>query len=349
MGITREQVFMRAGVIRIVNRITNRAYVEREEQIWRNDLESAPHGMPWHTSFHASSFPGDDHTACGRKAVYGLMNVPKPAPTSRFLRSVADSGKAIEDELVGRWGEAGYLLSADAESEYQTGFTDKEHWLTGNMDAAVLPYKWTRPHIVEVKSKAHDKVLEMQRLQRGPDPAHRRQCLTYIGFAHEYHPFRQVAVCRETWRIAHPKKHVRGGICRVHNSIKCVDIISLDRCIDGSIYYVSRDDPSVTHEFTFTYDPSFMEAGREKLEEWRELYKLNLLPDRPRHKDGKVVGWSELPCKFCDLKKHVCKPDYQQHITMLSNSNALDFSQGIWPDYDNQDTRQKVLERWKQS
>jgi hypothetical protein len=276
------------------------------------------------------------------------MNVPKPAPTSRFLRSVADSGKAIEDELVERWDAAGYLLSASVDSEFQTGFTDKEYWLTGNTDAAVLPFKWTRPHIIEVKSKAHDKVLEMQRLQRGPDPAHRNQCLTYIGFANEYHPFRKVSVCKDTWRIAHAKKHTK-GFCRIHNTVKCVITVDLSPCIDGSIYYVSRDDPSTTHEFTFSYDPEFMRKGREALDAWREMFRLNLLPDRPRHEDGKLVGWSELPCKFCDLKKHVCKPDYQEKVMGLKTSHAIDFTKSVWPDYDYQTTRKKVMDRWNES
>lgn len=339
MALSREQAFMRAGVIRIVNRITNKSYKEREEKIWKEDLENSPHGQPWHTSFHASSFPGDDPTACGRKAFYGLMNVPKPDPISRFLRSVADSGKAIEDELVRRWAEAGYLLSADVESEFQTGFTDREYWLTGNTDAAVLPYRWTRPHIVEIKSKAHDKVLQMQRLQRGPDPAHRNQCLTYIGFANEFHPWKSVWVDKDTWRIQ--KEYPRGP--QEHNLIK----INLDRCIDGSIYYVSRDDPSVTHEFTFTYDPVFMQKGRDALEDWREMYKLDLIPDRPRHKDGKLVGWSEEPCKYCPYKKHVCKPDYQDKITLGQHSHAIEYTKDIWPNYLYSKTREAVLERWK--
>src|ERR1044072_6814281 len=337
MGVTREQIFMKAGVIRIINRITNRAYVEREEKIWKEDLENSPHGQPWHTSFHASSFPGDDPTACGRKAFYGLMNVPKETPTSRFLRSVGDSGKAIENELVRRWAEAGYLLSADVDSEFQTGFTDKEFWLTGNMDAAVLPFKWTRPHVVEVKSKAHDKVLEMQRLQRGPDATHRNQCLTYIGLAHEQHPWKSVWVDKDTWRINKPTHSTK------HNLVK----LNLERCIDGTIYYVSRDDPSVTHEFTFTYDPEFTRKGRSALEDWREMFKLDLLPARPRHEDGKLVGWSEDPCKYCHLKKNVCKPDWQQKVTVGKHSNAIDFSSNIWSNYDLESTRQAVFERWK--
>lgn len=325
---------MKAGVIRIVNRITNRAYKENEERIWKEDLGNSPHGQPWHTSFHASSFPGDDQTACGRKAFYGLMNVPKPAPTSRFLRSVGDSGKAIEDELVSRWDNAGYLLSNSADSEYQTGFTDEKHWLTGNCDAAVLPYRWRRPHIIEVKSKAHDKVLEMQRLQREADPAHRLQCLTYIGFAHEFHPWKHVWVDEQSWRIVKPNTD---GAFR----------LTLEPCIDGSIYYVSRDDPSVTHEFTFTYDSKFMAEGRDTLEEWREHFRLDLIPDRPRHKDSTLVGWSELPCKYCDFKKHVCKPDYQQKVALGKLSNAIEHTKSIRPSYDHEGTRKKVLGRWR--
>lgn len=257
------------------------------------------------------------------------MNVPKPEPTKRFLRSVADSGKAIEKELVKRWGQYGRLLSADVGAQFQTGFVDAPLWLTGNTDAALLPYRWKRPHIIEVKSKAHDKVLAMKNNERGPDKKHRLQVMTYIGLAYELHPWQEIKIDPKTWKIDPNGETIRLG-----------------RCIDGTIYYVSRDDPSTTHEFTYTYDPEFMAQGRDKLSDWKKAFEEGTLPDRPRYSGNKLVGWSKDHCKFCPLKKNVCKPDWENGITELSKSHAIEFTKGIWPDYDYQATRDKVLSRW---
>jgi hypothetical protein len=338
--LSRGELFAKLGLIQVVERITGRAYAEIEEQIWRLDLENSPHGEPWHTSFHASSFPGDDELACGRKAVYGLLNLPTPAPTGRFLRSVADSGKAIEDELVTRWDKAGYLLSASVDAEVQTGFVDEEHWLTGNCDAIVLPNHWRRPHVVEVKSKSQTKIDEMKSGQRGPDPKHRLQCLTYVSFAHEQHPWKSAQVCRETWRIPND------GVCLIHNSSDCLTVIDLEPCESGSIFYVSRDDPSQTHEFFFKREPDFLEQGRAKIKEWKESFEAGLLPDRPRHEDGKLVGWSEEPCKWCPLKKEVCKKDWQDKIITIEQSHAVEFVKSIRPYYELNKTIEAVKERW---
>ncbi len=343
--ISRTQLFVQAGIIKIVEPITDKIYKEIEKRTWLEDLESSPHGELWHTSFHASRFPGDDPHACGRKAVYELMNVPKVDPTSRFLRSVADAGKGIESELVQRWYDAGILLSAPPDAEVQTGFKDEEHWLTGNCDAVILPYRWRRPHVVEVKSKADDKVNEMRELTRKWDEAHRNQCLTYIGLLHEANTWTDALVCEHTWRLADAD-----GMCRLHGDGLCIKKISLDRCIDGTIFYVSRDNPSNTHEFTFTYDAGFMDRGRERLLQWREAFEGDILPDRPRKEDGKLVGWSELPCKWCDFKKHVCKPDWQnEKLTDLRQSAALEFTKTLRKDYDYDKTKQTVKKRWQNS
>ncbi len=63
------------GLAKIVEQAASTAYKNRENRIWKEDLESAPHGAPWSTSFHASRFPGDPATACARQALYGLMNI----------------------------------------------------------------------------------------------------------------------------------------------------------------------------------------------------------------------------------------------------------------------------------
>lgn len=343
--ISRTQLFVQAGVIKIVEPLTDKVYKEIEKRTWLEDLESSPHGELWHTSFHASSFPGDDPHACGRKAVYGLMNVPALDPTTRFLRSVADAGKAIENELVQRWHYAGLLLSAPPDAEVQTGFKDKDHWLTGNCDAVILPYRWTRPHVVEVKSKADDKVNAMRELTRKWDAKHRNQCLTYIGLLNETHPWTEALVCQYTWRLADAS-----GMCRIHGDGLCIKKINLDRCIDGTIFYVSRDNPSNTHEFSFSYDPGFMDKGRERLLQWREDFRRDILPDRPRKENGNLVGWSEEPCKYCPMKKHVCKPDWQnEKLTDVTESQAIGFTSNLRRNYNYEKTKQTVIDRWLNS
>lgn len=340
--ISRAELFATLGVIRIIDPLTDRAYAEREQEIWEKDLENSPHGQPWHTSFHASSFPGDDATACGRRAVYGLLNIPDAEPTGRFLRSVADAGKAIETELVKRWHAAGILLSAPDDSALQTGFTDEDHWLTGSTDAVVLPYRWHRPHVVEVKSKADNKIEEMKSLARSFEPKHRLQLLAYVGFTHEQSPWKEVRVCNRTWRIV-PSNST---YCDLHHDDMCIETIDLEPCTSGSIYYVSRDNPSNTFEYFFAYDPSFMEEGRAKLASWRVDYEQGVIPQRPRHPDGKLVGWSEEPCKWCPLKKEVCKPDNKDKIELIENSHAHEYSKNLMHNYDAEATREEVLGRW---
>jgi hypothetical protein len=351
LALSREQLFAVLGLIKLIDPLTDRAYSERELEIWLNDLENSPHGVPWHTSFHASSFPGDSEW-CARKAVYGLLNVPRPEPTSRFLRSVGDAGKDIERQVVSRWAEMGILLSAAPEETLQTGFVDKEYWLTGSTDAVVLPYRWRKPHMVEVKSKAVEKVEEMKWARRSYDLNHRNQCLSYIGLAHEQHPWKEAIVCKDTWRLAEPGSEnvIDAMVCAkhgIHADSGCLTRIDLEPCTSGSIYYVARDDPSNTFEYYLTYDPEFMANGREKLAEAKGHFLEGTIPDRPADQDGKVIGWSEQPCKWCPLKKHVCKPDFQKKIKDLADSHAIEYTQDMWPHYDYERTRKAVLDRWQ--
>lgn len=338
---TRIQLFVAAGIVRLIEPLTDLVYKEAEKNIWINDLDSSPHGEAWNTSFHASSFPGDDQLACGRKAVYSLLNIPNPKPTSRFLRGVADAGKAIETEIVRRFYNAGLLLSAPPDAETQTGFKDEEYWLTGNCDAIVLPYKWNRPHVIEIKSKADDKIQLMKALQRKWDDKHRNQILTYIGFTHETHPWKEATVCRDTWKLATSDD----VLCRVHGNRDCLITIPLAPCKSGTIFYVSRDNPSNTWEFTFSYDPIFMDKGRSKIMEWQEAFQREILPDRPRFDDGKLSGWSKQPCQYCDLKP-LCKKDWTDKVESLRDSHAIKFTKELRSDYDYDKTREAVIDRW---
>lgn len=347
MPISRQDLFRRTGIVGIVEPLTKKAYEERELKIWKEDLESSPHGAAWHTSFHASSSPGDDQEACGRKAIYTLMNVPNPEPTGRFLRTVADAGMAVEAELIKRWEEMGVLLSAGIKDELQTNFKDEEHWLTGSTDAILLPYRSYTPHAVEIKTKAEDKVNEMKNFMRSYDKKHGLQCKTYIDFAHnEQKRWKKVCVCEKTWRLA---TNIVGGKCRIHGGDSCLIMIDLQPCVSGSIYYLSRDNPSNTHEFIFEYDPDFMRQGREKLALWRDHFLAGTLPERPQHASEKIVGWSEDPCKFCSMKRDVCKLDWKEGINNLNESNAIKLSQRHRPSYDYETTRKAVLDRWSGS
>jgi hypothetical protein len=344
MGLTRGEFWAALGLMKVVEPLTEYAVEMTELAIWKGDEESSPHGQPWHTSFHASQFPGDDPYACGRAALYGMMNVPSPEPTSRWLRGLGEAGKAIEDFLVRRWGTVGALLSADADADEQTGFVDPETWFTGNCDAIVIPFGWNRGHVVDVKGKFVDVVKDMQHFMRGPDDKHVRQIKAYIGEAHDTFHLRypEVCVCESTWAVA---SNIVGGVCPIHGGDACLKMIKMQPVVDGSLYYVARDDWNVTHEFFFGYDKNFTEEGKRRLVEWKEHFKEGTLPPRP---DGWMWSKEPYPCRFCPYKKHACKPDDKEMVERLEDSHAIEYAQSIWPDYDYEATRATVLDRWIQ-
>ena len=315
---SRSELFARLGILKpLVDPILNAAYKLEEQQIWEKDLFNSPHGEHWHTSFHASSFPGDDEKACGRKAIYTLMNIPDFDPINRDGRAIMDAGKDVEKQIVTRFDRSGVLLSNDAGANYQLGFEDSEHWLTGSPDAVIRLPQFNRPHVVEVKSKDQKAVEEMQMGMRSFSPEHRRQVLTYIGLAHEMpEQINQV-----------------GGV-----SIWPVDMDS--EVNDGTILYVSRDRPGTTHEYRFQYNKDFMDKGREVLASWKRQYLAEHLPDRP-----KSWKWTEQPCKWCPVKK-ICKADYKAEEQRLYKSAGIAHAKEVRGEYDYEDTRGAVLARW---
>lgn len=301
---------------KVVEPLTNRAYEELERKAWVEDHDRSPHGKPWHTSFHASRFPMDEN-ACPRAAQYELMDLPPPGPTARKLRGQAESGKFIENELVRRWHEMGWLLSPPPTDPYQLGLEDPEIWLTCSFDSVMLPPGWNKPFPVEVKSKALDKVREMIQGTRGPDPKHEAQIKVQIGFLY--------LNTKKLWPHLEP-------------------------CVDGALYYVARDDPSITKEFRIKLDPEFMENGAKILTEWKTLFENEELPhySDKKHPLGEDWRWSEPPCKWCPFKKHVCKPDWEDKITKLEDSNGIEYAKTIRPSYDYTETRNRVLNRWNE-
>lgn len=306
---SRSEMFAKLGLTKpVAEPILNEAYKREERQIYEEDLFSAPHGQHWHLSFHASSFPGDDPKACGRKAIYTLMNIPGKEPISRQGRAVMEAGQDIEARVVWRYYRSGLLLSDPPDAEHQMGYEDTEHWLTGSPDVILLIPNKNRPHVVEIKTKWDSVIDKMKAGQQSFDPAHRIQCLTYIGLTRDN---------AHLWP-------------------------ELEPCNSGSILYLSRDNPSKTHEFVFSYNEEFMKEGREKLEEWKQNYLNGELPERPKN-----WKWTEEPCKWCVYKRDVCKPDYKDGVTKLKDSNGI-----AWAEkqrkigYDYEETRKAVLQRW---
>jgi hypothetical protein len=275
--------------------------------------------------------------------MYQMMNLPEPEPVGRWLRVVADAGKDAEVQQVRRLELAGRLLSSGTTIVKQSGFADPEHWFTGSVDAAVLKYGWNRPHIVEFKSKSYENVMKMLAREKDYDPAHRRQVMASLGLAHEQHPWKTTIICQETWKIA---DIVDGSVvCREHGTRACLQRLDLEPAESGSIYYFSRDTPwgkpLAFYEPMFDYDPEFMQEGRRHLSEWREAFLEGRLPERP---DGFM--WSKGYCKFCDFKKHACRPDDKHGVQDLAESYGIEFARAIRPGYSYDEIRAEVLKHW---
>src|SRR5947209_16396925 len=92
--LTRAEFFTRLQLVRTIEPMVDLAFRISEEKIHREQLDDAPHGNPWHVSFHASQFPGNNPMACPRQSLYRMMDFPSPDATSRKLRQTADLGKA---------------------------------------------------------------------------------------------------------------------------------------------------------------------------------------------------------------------------------------------------------------
>jgi hypothetical protein len=272
--LSRRELFSRMQLIRVIDPVTDEAYKLVEAQNHRDQKDDSPHGHPWHVSFHASQFPGDDPMACPRAALYQLADFPAPEPFNRNARTVMAAGKAIEVELVSTWADAGILLSAHPDEPVQTGFELSDAWLTGSTDAVILRPRTNWPTPVEIKSKYQADIDLMRVGAKGPDDKHVSQIKTQISFV----------------RLAQERGEIWTG---------------LDLCDHGYIYYLSRDKPSVTAEFRIDHDPTFFEAGLARLKEWKGLFLEDVLPElKPpkkvttrSHPNG--WRWSYQPCQWC--------------------------------------------------
>ena len=321
--VTRGEFFTRLQIVRSLEPIIQKTFKEVEEDRWRNQADNEPHGHPWHVSFHASQFPGDDPQACPRQALYRMMDFPESEPTSRRLRTLAAIGKAMEVELVRTWHEAGILLSASPDAEIQTGFELPEAWFTGSVDAIIKPRTWNKPVHVEIKTKDRDTIDRMLCGAQGPDINHVFQLKVQLAFVRMFQP--------DMWPGLDPVTH-------------------------GYIYYMSRGDKKgerdvVTAEFRVDLDEKFFEIGVDRLKQWRAWFEEGYLPElNPGKRDSKFGHpngwrWSKLPCAWCPFKK-TCQLDFQASETDLTQSVGVNRAKLIRPEYDPAAARERVFKRW---
>lgn len=318
--LSRREMLTRLQVVRFVDLITDAAYKEVEERKWREQLDDAPHGDPWHVSFHASQFPGDDPLACPRQSIYRMMDLPSSEPFNRHGRTVMSAGKAVELELVQTYADAGILLSAKPSDPIQTGFEYPDAWLTGSVDCVILPPRWNKPLPIEIKTKYQAVIDEMKLGKKGPDTNHVFQLKVQLALVYLEQ--------EKLWP-------------------------GLDKVTHGFIYYMSRDRPSDTAEFRVDLDMRFFEIGVERLKEWRQNFLDDVLPEldpgkrssKFGHPNGKDWKWSKLPCAWCNFKK-VCQLDFRQGITQVSESVGIDRARLVRKNYDFPAAKQRVIDRW---
>lgn len=357
MGLTRLQFYEALGAeISVVEPILVRAYEREAELEWRGGSNDSPHGSRWSTAFHSSSFPGEDPFACGRLALYGLMDVPDERPREPFLSQWFDLGTQIEHNQVRRFAQDGVLLSRSPAvgDDYQTVFVDAEHWLTGAADAIILPPFWRKGHNVELKSTSAEKISAMRANREDTPSSHAkyvRQLKTYIGLAYEQEFAPKVVVCSESWAIT-AEFPMGMRFCPVHQSFDCgTEEVQLEPPTDGTLIYFSRDPERGLNldcvSYYVEHDPEHMRVGREKLVEWRDYFLRGEIPPHPH--EGQRAKWSVSPCQWCSMKGRVCKPDYTGKVGLLADSHAIAFTQGIREGYDYAAQRASVFARWEET
>jgi CRISPR/Cas system-associated exonuclease Cas4 (RecB family) len=195
----------------------------------------------------------------------------------------------------------------------QVRFEDDSTWLTGSGDAVLDLRRFGRDSVtpVDVKSKNHDVVQEMQLGRRSYETKHYNQLQAYIYLCNLFH--RDMG-----W-----------------------EAMGLAPAQGGYIYYASRQNPSLSHAFFVEIDTELIEQGVALLQEWRQSYLNDELPARP--KDWK---WTEEPCKWCPMKKYVCKPDNKEKITNLRDSNAISFAHSLREKYNYDEIKEETIKRW---
>lgn len=311
MALTREQLFRAIGLVARtpIEAVIDDAYSEVERRRWEqhtNMLDPVDKEHPWFTGFHASTSPMLNSKACGRYALYEMMAIPSPEPTSLELVTTGDAGKDAERQIVQRLHEVGLLLSPPPH-EPQLLFEDSDVWLSGSCDAVILPPSSRRPVPVEFKGKDHNVVVELIEGSRQPEPTHVSQLATYIAMA--------AVLQDQLWPELEP--------------------------IDGGyLVYFSRQRPRLRKGFFVALDLPAYAAAREVLVLWRQHFEEGTLPDR-----DPSWYWTAQPCKWCRVKK-LCKADLKAGITQMEDSTAIALAKAVMPKYDLGEVRRVVLTRW---
>lgn len=354
MPLGRFETWARLGRMQTAETMFDAAAKMVEDRNWRERLKRAPHGDPWHTSFHVSEFPAGDPRACMRKALYEMMGFPLTEPASRMLTGTAIMGDAAEEWNALNLDVDGRVLSVGAIREKKTRFDAADHWLTGSPDFIVIPPFWNRPHLIETKTKDLEVIAQMKALTRSYDAGHERQCRGYIGLGHHITPqlWPKVVLCQKTWRLALIEPSEQGEIdlasycCRDHlepfEPGTCLIEIELEPLRTGSLIYMARDRPNKTVEYVFEHDEAWFQSGLEVLAKQRAFFENNELPEHPF--GGKE--WSKLPCAWCDHKRETCKPDVKAGVTKLTESSGVEWARKVYGGYDAEQIINSTLERW---
>ncbi len=320
--LTRREMYSRMQLIRTLEPIVSDAFTASLRRAWREQDHDSPHGHPWHVSFHASQFPGDDPMSCARQSLYRMMDLPSDAPPTRWLMMTAESGKTIETGVVKAFDDANLLLSAPPDSPVQTGFEMPEVMFTGSVDSVISMRR--RPTPIEIKTKHESVIAKMKLGMLGPDDGHVKQLKTEMGLV------RAAQESGDLWP-------------------------DMPLCDRGYIYYLARDTPFLvdgtvavvqTAEFMVEYDPKFFETGLEVLKRWKAYWVEEHLPSinpNKRHPNG--WRWSYPPCNFCSFKK-ICKADHLAGIDSLEDSTGIEYAKSVRPDYKYEDARKRVKKRW---
>src|SRR3954468_18808891 len=353
-GSSRAEFFSRIGALREVDPLVNAAYKLLNEKEFAQADQGADAKEKGHVSFHGSEFPGNDPYACGRHAMYRMLDIPRN-PFSRRSRQMMDQGKDFEKRLVWAWHDAGFLVRA-APDQLQTQFEDPAHWPTSSVDSILVKPHSNSPFIGEVKQVGKEVLESLRNLAMEPHPKYVRQVKCQIGMAHEFGPI-TVKRCHNTGAVAIGTAAIGGGkICPLHRHARCLEEVVLDPVNRGYLYYISRDDPFDTFEFMYEYDPVFMQAGRDSLSQWQVSLLADQLP-QTNYEDKRYshpFGWrwtlDVYPCKWCNYGD-ICRDDHdlakeRKGPISLRESAAVEVAERFRPEWSYEAAKSAVLQRW---
>jgi len=358
---TLRELLLRTGALKPeTEKVLDEAFLYSELRRWQTNEDDDPHGHAWATSFHASSFPGDDPMACPRKSLYTMMGFARDEPLPGRVRIFAEMGKAIEISITRAYADTGMLISTDQSTHgrqaIQTGFEEPEYWLTGNADALVVYPFQKSPVVGEIKAKRLNKVTDIKQGLAQPVPEHERQLQTYLAgtHLHLHEHLNKIRICAATGFVA---DGITTGICRLHGSWECLKEIELEPVQSGFLTYAAFDDPNIRATFEYELDLDFYYTGLAKLAQWKKWFEDDHLPSlgpsegRYPHPHGKLPGWgwSKEPCKYCPVQK-ICRADNADSIQTLTQSHGVRHTKEVRApvglDYDPQASRQAVFSRW---